>query len=232
MNVNQPELGPAKDFKFDMKQVKLFQNHPVAKLTSVSSAQFGQVIDLVAQVLRIPYEFVEVIVHLEAGYPDRLATYSNTMARIGDASKRLPDWRYPNPIEYSARKGGPFYGLANVNRGAQIYVGVTQISFDFWTDVRKEAASAGINLPAKWFGASIFEQVLAPFLYFNLYSRYYSRAAVLVPSLIYALHQQGPGFIKNGLPIGGEIGKQSGVTPTVLKAAHYANKGVVRSAYL
>lgn len=232
MNVNQPELGAARGYKFDMKRVKLFQNQPLAKLTSVSSAQFGQVIDLVAQALRIPYEFVEVIVRLESGYPNRLVTYSNTMARIGDSGKRLPDWRYPNPIEYSARKGGPYYGLANVNRGAQIYIGVTQISFDFWDDVRKEAASAGINLPAKWFGASIFEQVLAPFLYFNVYSRYYASTAVLVPSLIYALHQQGPGFIQKGLPIGEEIGKQSGVTPTVLKAAHHANRGVVRNTYI
>lgn len=232
MNVNQPELGAARGYKFDMRQVKLFQNQPVAKLTSVSLTQFRQVIDLVAQALRIPHEFVEIIVRLESGYPDRLSTYSNTMARIGDSNKRLPDWRYPNPIEYSARKGGPFHGLANVNRGAQIYIGVTQISFDFWTDVRKEAASVGINLPAKWFGATIFEQVLAPFLYFNVYSRYYASSAILVPSLVYALHQQGPGFIKNGLPIGGEIGKQSGVTPTVLRAAHYANRGIVRAAYL
>lgn len=232
MNVNQPELGLASRYKFNMKQVNAFREHPIAKLTSVSLTQFKQVIDLVAQALQIPYEFVEVIVHLEAGYPDRLNTYSNTMARIGDGSKRLPDWRYPNPIEYSARKGGPFHGLANVNRGAQIYIGVTQISFDFWTDVRKEAASAGIRLPAKWFGASIFEQVLAPFLYYNSYKHYYSDKAILVPSLIYALHQQGPGFIKQGLPIGREIGRQSGVTPTVLKAAHYANKGIVKAVYL
>lgn len=231
MNVNHPELGLAKRYEFDCSALQQYRAHPLAKIKSTDASGLAQIIDLVAQCFKIPFEFVETILIMEASYPNR-SRYMSSMPRDGDQNKRLPDHRYPNPVEYSAQRGQKYHGLANVNRGAQIYIGVTQISFDFWTDVREKAASYGVRLDAKWFDAPLFDQIVAPFIYFNRYKSYYSTTAILTPAMVYALHQQGPNFIRKGLPLGGELGKQSGLTPTVLRAAHFANKGNARPSFI
>lgn len=223
-NYNYPELGSKEEFKLDLSRLNsaLAANSIVGP---VSTTGMGGVLSLAAQVTGFPLEFFEVVLELEASYPSR-ALYSSKMPRDGDSLKPLPDPRYPHPSAWSARPGAKYHGLANVNRGTQIYIGVTQISFEFWYDVKAELLSVGVDrayLPAKWWEAPLLIQVIAPLVYFKLYGKTYPRGTLVTPSTVYMLHQQGPGWAANGMKQ--LAGVQSVKTNVIVDAARKASTG-------
>lgn len=225
-NYNYPELGRKEDFALDLTKLNsaLAVNSNVGPLSAIGMAS---VLGLAAQVTRIPLEFFEVILELEADYPNR-KSYSSKMPRDGDERKPLPDPRYPHPSAWSAGKGKKYHGLANVNKGTQIYIGVSQISFEFWQDVKELFAAAGVRreyLPAKWWDAPLLIQVIAPLIYFTRYGNQYPRNTLVTPSTVYMLHQQGPGWAANGLKQ--LAGTQSVKTSTIVKAARQASRGYI-----
>lgn len=230
LNYNQPSIGSRASFSLDVSRL-----NPILAMNATtgpaSASEMSRVLDLVAQATRIPLEFFETVLALEASYPDR-SLYSSKMPRDGDGSKPLPDSRYPHPSAYSARppsKGrpaGPYYGLANVNKGTQIYIGVTQMSFDFYNEVKTWLLSEGVRreyLPAQWWLAPLAIQVVAPLVYYAMYGRYYSKDALVTPATVYMLHQQGPGWVQNGLQT--LSGKQSIKTAAVVQSARRAAAG-------
>lgn len=229
-NTNEPSLGSRDEFKLDLSRF-----NQLLKVASdagpVDSRKMGQLLSFAAQATKIPLEFFETVLRLEASYPDR-ATYSSTMPRDGDGRKRLPDPRYPHPSAYSARPpkdgrpAGPYYGLANVNRDTQIYIGVTQMSFDFYNEIKTVLLKSGIErqyLPAAWWQAPLLVQVIAPLVYFELYKRFYPTNALVTPATVYMLHQQGPGWVDNGMR--DLKGNQSIATVAVVRAARKAATG-------
>lgn len=217
-NYDQPNLGPVSSFslKLDTLNQALSYNSSVGPVTATGMAS---IISLASQVTGLPYEFFETVLELEVSYPEKPSYASNT-PRGGDSHKPLPDPRYPHPSAWSARKGGPYYGLANVNKNAQIYIGITQISHGFWDDVRKDFITAGVNrsyLPITWWKAPLLIQLIAPLVYFVRYKHYYGKGATVTPSTVYMLHQQGPGWVDRGMP---ELaGRQSVKTAAVLRSA-------------
>lgn len=231
-NYNEPSLGSRIDFKLDLS--RLNQMLALKSTTGpVSAIEMGQILDLVSQATRIPLEFFETVLKLEASYPGH-SSYSSKMPRDGDGSKPLPDPRYPHPSAYSARpptKGrsaGPFYGLANVNRGTQIYIGVTQMSFDFYGEVKTWMLKNGVKreyLPAQWWLAPLIIQVVAPLVYYAIYGHYYPRDALVTPATVYMLHQQGPGWVQDGLR--DLAGRQSAETVKVVGHARKASRGYI-----
>lgn len=229
-NYNEPSLGVRDTFTLDLTRL----NQVIAAYPSVgpvNADEMSRVLSLAAQATRIPMEFFETVLALEAGYPDR-ATYSSRMPRDGDGSKPLPDPRYPHPSAWSARppsKGrpaGPYYGLANVNRGTQIYIGVSQMSFDFYSEVKVYMLKKGVNrqyLPSRWWEAPLLIQLVAPLVYFEIYKSNYPQTALVTPSTVYMLHQQGPGWVKQGMR--DLAGRQSVQTATIVKQARQASRG-------
>lgn len=229
-NYNEPSIGTRKSFSLHLATLNGYLSAS-SSAGPVDARQMGRILDLASQATRIPLEFFETVLKLEASYPDR-SQYSSAMPRDGDGSKPLPDSRYPHPSAYSARppsKGrpaGPYYGLANVNRGTQIYIGVTQMSFDFWGEVKTELLKAGIKreyLPAQWWTAPLLVQVIAPLVYYKLYGRYYDEDSLVTPATVYMLHQQGPGWVQNGLR--DLAGVQSVATKAVVRQARQAAAG-------
>lgn len=229
-NYNEPNLGSRNTFKLDLSRLNQII---AAKPTSgpVDASEMSQILSLVAQATRIPMEFFETVLQLEASFPDRKA-YSSAVPRDGDGGKRLPDPRYPHPSAYSARPAkngrpaGPYFGLANVNRDTQIYIGVTQMSFDFYSEVKLFMLKAGVRreyLPAKWWEAPLMIQVVAPLVYYEIYGKFYAAAALVTPATVYMLHQQGPGWVADGL--GALAGVQSVKTNAVLTHARRAARG-------
>lgn len=229
-NYNEPSLGRRDDLNLDLSRLnQVLAAYPTAG--RVSSSEMTRLMSLAAQATGIPLEFFETVLALEASYPDR-TSYWSAMPRDGDGSKPLPDYRYPHPSAWSARppsKGrsaGPFYGLANVNRGTQIYIGVTQMSFDFYSEVKTYMLKAGVKreyLSPKWWEAPLLVQVMAPLVYFMLYKSMYPKDAIVTPSLVYMLHQQGPGWVKQGMR--DLAGAQSTLTSTIVKQARKAAQG-------
>lgn len=213
-----PDLGSRDEF--DLKLGQLNDALAVNSSTGpVSSAGLGSILGLAAQITQIPLEFFEAVLELEADYPRR-ASYSSAMPRQGDEHRRLPDPRYPHPSAYSAQKGRKYADLAGVNAGTQIYIGVTQMSFEFWDDVKRALLAAGVKreyLPLAWWQAPLLVQVIAPLVYFKIYGNKYPAKARVNPSTVYMLHQQGPGWVQSGMRA--LAGQQSVKTSTILRAA-------------
>lgn len=219
---NYPDLGPRERFVLDLSRLNsvLAINSSVGP---VSATGMSRIIDLAAQATRIPYEFFETVLELEVSYPNR-NSYSSKQPRDGDSNKRLPDPRYPHPSAWSAQPGKKYYGLANVNKNTQIYIGVTQMSFEFWDDVRKELNSKGVNrkyTPLAWWDAPLLVQIIAPLVYFSLYRRKYPSGTLVTPATVYMLHQQGPGWVQGGMKR--PAGRQSLKTSTILQQARQAS---------
>lgn len=231
-NYNEPSLGVRDDFTLDLTRL----NQVIAAYPStgpVKASEMSRILSLAAQATRIPMEFFETVLALEASYPDRIA-YSSSMPRDGDGDKPLPDPRYPHPSAWSARPAsngraaGPYYGLANVNRGTQIYIGVTQMSFDFYSEVKTHMLKKGVNreyLPIRWWEAPLLVQLIAPLVYFELYKSNYPKVTLVTPSTVYMLHQQGPGWVKQGMR--DLAGVQSIQTATIVKQARQASRGYI-----
>lgn len=229
-NYNVPELGGVRDFKLKLSQL----NAAIAVSPStgpIKATEMGRLLSLAAQATQIPLEFFETVLKLEASYPDR-DVYSSGMPRDGDGGLRLPDARYPHPSAYSARPpkagkpAGPYYGLANVNRNTQIYIGVTQMSFDFYNEVKTYMLKEGVDrkyLPARWWEAPLLVQVVSPLVYFMLYKRFYPASALVTPATVYMLHQQGPGWVQGGMK--DLSGRQSTETVAVVRSARKAAAG-------
>lgn len=232
VNYNAPSLGERSTFNLDLS--RLNQVLAINSITSRTSAEeMAVILDLAAQATKIPLEFFETVLALEVSYPQRVL-YFSAMPRDGDGSKPLPDPRYPHPSAWSARPpangkpAGPYYGLANVNKGTQIYIGVTQMSFDFYSEIKSYMLNAGVQreyLPQKWWEAPLLVQVIAPLVYFMLYKSMYPRDAEVTPSTVYMLHQQGPGWVKSGMK--DLAGKQSVRTSAVVTQARQAARGYI-----
>lgn len=220
-NVNEPALGRIAGFKIDY--AKLRRDSANFTDTGAGLPRMREIIAGVAAALGIPTQFIEVVLNMECGYPEE-KVYRSDMPRLGDSRKRLPDPRYPNPVEWAATLPQYREG-AKLNRGAQIYIGVTQISWSFWHDVvnHKPMLEARIVLPQAWWMASLYWQVAAPFIYFDRYRDNFPQSTMLVPSVVYALHQQGPGGAQNNFSK--IAGTQSGKTPTIIRAAQQAMRG-------
>lgn len=232
INYNAPSLGGVSAFNLDLSALNRFL--AINSRTSRASAQeMAVILDLAAQATKIPLEFFEVVLALEASYPQR-TSYFSAMPRDGDGSKPLPDPRYPHPSAWSARppaKGkpaGPYYGLANINKGTQIYIGVTQMSFDFYSEVKNFMLKAGVKreyLPQKWWEAPLLVQIIAPLVYFMLYKSMYPSSAEVTPSTVYMLHQQGPGWVRSGMK--DLAGNQSVRTSAIVTQARQAARGYI-----
>lgn len=220
-NVNQPTLGRLVGFEIDYARLRAMSL--MYTETGAGLPRMKEIVEGVADALRIPAQFIEVVLNMECGYPED-KNYLSSMPRIGDGSRRLPDPRYPNPVEWAATL--PAYKKnAKTNAGAQIYIGITQISWGFWQDVTSTPGmkDARIILPIAWWTASLYWQIAAPFIYLDRYRSKFPSETQMVPSIVYALHQQGPGGIQKGLKK--IVGNQSDKTPRVIKAAQHALRG-------
>lgn len=227
-NVNEPALGRIAGFKIDY--AKLRRESANFTDTGAGLPRMREIIAGVADALGIPSQFIEVVLNMECDYPSRLI-YRTDMPRLGDSNKRLPDPRYPNPIEWAATLPKYKAGAAT-NKGAQIYVGITQISWGFWQDVtsHRPMMNARVVLPQAWWMASLYWQMAAPFIYFDRYRNKFPSGTVMVPSVVYALHQQGPGGAQNRFSK--ITGKQSGKTPKIIRAARSAMRGRTPVVYI
>lgn len=227
-NVNEPELGRIAGFKIDYARLRResinFQD------TGAGLPRMREIIAGVAGALGVPTQFIEVVLNMECDYP-ATQVYRSDMPRTGDSKKRLPDPRYPNPIEYAATLPKYRAGAAT-NKGAQMYIGITQISWGFWHDVTNHTPvkNARIMLPLAWWTAPLYWQIAAPFIYFDRYRASFRSSTVMVPSVLYALHQQGPGGARKDFS---EIlGRQSGKTPRIIRAAQQAMRGRTPAVYI
>lgn len=227
-NVNQPSLGRLASFKIDYARLRAMSL--LCTETGAGLPRMKEIVATVAEAINVPAQFIEVVLNMECSYPEE-KTYKSSMPRLGDESKSLPDPNFPNPSEWAAslpqyRKG------AKVNKGAQLYIGITQISWGFWQDVTGHAPmkTARIMLPTAWWTASLYWQIAAPFIYLDRYRSKFPSTTELVPSVVYALHQQGPGGIQDGLKK--IAGKQSDKTPRVIKAAQHALRGERPAVYI
>lgn len=227
-NVNEPALGRITGFKIDY--TKLRRESANFTDTGAGLPRMREIIAGVADALGIPTQFIEVVLNMECDYPSQ-PIYRSDMPRLGDSKRRLPDPRYPNPVEWAATL--PQYRTdAATNRGAQIYIGVTQISWGFWQDVMShdQMVQARVTLPLAWWTASLYWQIAAPFIYLDRYRSKFPNATLMVPSVVYALHQQGPGGAASNFA---KIdGKQSGKTPTIIRAAQHAMRGRTPVIYI
>lgn len=227
-NVNEPALGRITGFKIDY--AKLRRDSANFTDTGAGLPRMREIIAGVADALGIPTQFIEVVLNMECDYPSQ-PVYRSDMPRLGDSNKRLPDPRYPNPVEWAATLPQYRAGAA-MNRGAQIYIGVTQISWGFWRDVMSHSpmVQARVVLPLAWWTASLYWQLAAPFIYLDRYRDKFPGTTVMVPSVVYALHQQGPGGASSNFA---KIdGRQSGKTPTIIRAAQHAMRGRTPVMYI
>lgn len=227
-NVNEPALGRVGGFKIDY--VKLRRDSANFTDTGAGLPRMREIVAGVAAALGIPSQFIEVVLNMECNYPEE-KVYQSDMPRLGDGRKRLPDPRYPNPSEWAATLPKYREG-AKANAGAQMYIGVTQISWGFWQDVTtaEGMVSSRTVLPQAWWMASLYWQIAAPFVYFDRYRNKFPGTTVLVPSVIYALHQQGPGGAQNNFAK--IVGNQSGKTPKIIRAAQSAMRGRTPNIYI
>lgn len=227
-NVNEPVLGRLSAFKIDYARLRRSSlEYPE---TGAGLPRMREIVIGVAKALAIPVQFIEVVLNMECEYPAE-KVYRSDMPRLGDSSKRLPNPEYPNPVEWAATL--PQYRMgAKQNSGAQIYVGVTQISWSFWQDVKTATPvkAATIVLPQAWWITTLFWQIAAPFIYLDRYRSKFGANTLMVPSIVYALHQQGPGGAEGGFK--SILGEQSDRTPRVIKAAQHAMRGSSPATYI
>lgn len=136
------------------------------KQTIVSAEEMVPIIDAVAAALNVPSEAVQVVLHLECGWPDHTGR-----AKTGYRSSMTRD------------------------DGSTSYRGVTQASKGFWIDVSGRYKDKGIAVAAVPERATLAEQIAAPFVYLDRYRNTVRNDRrltewPLTPGLVYSFHQQ------------------------------------------
>lgn len=221
VNVNAPVLGRISGFKIDYSALR----RASLDFSDIAAGvpRMREMIAALATALSIPTQFVDTILFMECGYPEE-KVYRSSMPRLGDGNKPFPNPSYPHPSEWAAGQKAYKAG-AQQNKKSQIYIGITQISWSFWQDVRTHApmVSNRIVLPEVWWQTSLFWQMAAPFIYFDRYKSKLPSTTLMVPAIVYAMHQQGPGGAQGRFT--NIIGDQSSFTPRVIKAARGAIEG-------
>jgi hypothetical protein len=109
--------------------------------------------------------------------------------------------------------------------GSRTYIGITQVSTPFWTDVQRQVRDKGLGAWPSRFDATLEQQMAAPFIYADKYRDTRNadtndislRDFPLSPALLYAFHQQSFGGLRSKFTK--LKGVQSGVSVEVVKSA-------------
>lgn len=136
------------------------------KQTMASATEMEPIIDAVAAALNVPSQAVQVVLHLECGWPDHIGR-----AKTGYRASMTRD------------------------DGSTLYRGVTQAGKAFWIDVSGRYKSKGITVAGVPERATLAEQIAAPFVYLDRYRNATIRGRrltewPLTPGLVYSFHQQ------------------------------------------
>lgn len=119
--------------------------------------------------------------------------------------------------------------------GSRMYIGITQVSTPFWTDVQKRVRAKELSRWPSRMEATLEQQMAAPFIYADMYKDVRNatdtnnlslRDFPLSPALLYAFHQQSFGGLRSKFKK--LAGVQSGISVEVVKAASASYKrGIV-----
>lgn len=109
--------------------------------------------------------------------------------------------------------------------GSRMYIGITQVSTPFWTDVQRKVRDKGLVAWPSRMEATLEQQMAAPFIYADMYRDTRSkdtndislRDFPLSPALLYAFHQQSFGGLRSKFTR--LKGVQSGISVEVVKSA-------------
>lgn len=110
--------------------------------------------------------------------------------------------------------------------GSRMYIGITQVSTAFWTDVQRRVREKGLSAWPSRMEATLEQQMAAPFIYAEMYKNVRNakdtnnnslRDFPLSPALLYAWHQQSFGGLRSKFTK--LAGVQSGISVEVVKAA-------------
>lgn len=112
------------------------------KQTIVSAKEMEPIIDAVAAALNVPSQAVQVVLHLECGWPDHIER-----AKTGYRASMTRD------------------------DGSTSYRGVTQAGKGFWIDVSGRYKAKGIIVAGVPERATLAEQIAAPFVYLDRYRK-------------------------------------------------------------
>lgn len=136
------------------------------KQTIASATEMEPIIDAVAAALNVPSQAVQVVLHLECGWPDHIGR-----AKTGYRASMTRD------------------------DGSTSYRGVTQAGKGFWIDVSGRYKAKGITVAGVPERATLAEQIAAPFVYLDRYRNTAINGRrltewPLTPGLVYSFHQQ------------------------------------------
>lgn len=109
--------------------------------------------------------------------------------------------------------------------GSRMYIGITQVSTGFWTDVQQQVRAKGLVAWPSRMQATLEQQMAAPFVYADKYRDTRNgdtndislQDFPLSPALLYAFHQQSFGGLRSKFTK--LKGVQSGVSVEVVKSA-------------
>lgn len=109
--------------------------------------------------------------------------------------------------------------------GSRLYIGITQVSTGFWTDVQRQVRAKGLVAWPNRMEATLEQQMAAPFIYADKYRNTRDddtngislQDFPLSPALLYAFHQQSFGGLRSKFTK--LNGVQSGVSVEVVKSA-------------
>lgn len=134
-------------------------------------------------------------------------------------------------LEYDFPERKLYRANATRDDGSTLYRGITQASKPFWKDVTELARGKGFRIRASQpESATLFEQILAPFIYLDRYRSSVS-GHLVTPAMIYALHQQGPGAAKTDFSRV-TLSNQSSRSAKVVRVAMSGAKGRQLDGYI